>query len=442
MIAPRLKSAAESRSVRLWLFTVLYFVQGIPSGLFLISLPGWLAQHDLGKAEIGKFIAIVTMPWAFKFIFAPLMDKFHFLRMGRRRPWVLGTQLGILVSTLLMAFVEDPVGHLSQLAFYGFLVNLFSSVQDLAVDGMSVDLLPTDEQAKVQSWMIAGQAIGKTAASAGGAIILVAWGYSVFVLLTALVAGLGMLLPLLVRERRGESLLPWTEGRASPEALDLRIDRWGALIRDLLSAFVVPSSLLVVTALFIHRLPVGITRTIYPVIFVQQLGWTNAQYSQLLGFATFSSAAIAMVAGAFFVDRLGRLRTIHLSLGAVTVVFLASGCFTGLWRTGWFMASSAVLAEILVILSNVAFYAICMQLCRKKVAATQFALYMALNNLGVTAGAWLTGIFEPWLSAVGFFYLSAAFCVVTIGVMFLPNLVRDTQRVTALTTLDDTAPGV
>src|SRR5687768_15855794 len=113
------KSAAESRTLRLYLFTVLYFVQGIPSGFFLISLPGWFAQHGLSKAEIGKFIAIVTMPWAFKFVFAPLMDKFHFLKMGRRRPWVLSTQLGILVCTVFMALVPDPIHNIRWLAFYG-----------------------------------------------------------------------------------------------------------------------------------------------------------------------------------------------------------------------------------------------------------------------------------------------------------------------------------
>src|ERR1043165_4941436 len=112
------KSVVESRALRLWLFTVLYFVQGIPSGFFLISLPGWFAQHGLTKAEIGKFIAIVAMPWAFKFIFAPLMDKLHYLRMGRRRPWIIGTQLGIFVCTLLMAFVPDPMANLATVAFY------------------------------------------------------------------------------------------------------------------------------------------------------------------------------------------------------------------------------------------------------------------------------------------------------------------------------------
>ena len=423
------KSAAESRSLRLWLFTVLYFVQGIPSGFFLISLPAWFAQHHLSKAEIGRFIAVVTMPWAFKFIFAPLMDKFHFLKMGRRRPWIIATQLGIFVCTLLMAFVPDPIANLRVVALYGFLVNLFSSIQDLAVDGMAVDLLPGDEQPKVQGFMIGGQALGKTAASAGGSLILVAWGYPSFVVLTGIAAGIGMLFPLLIRERPGESVLPWTAGQASPEALQQKIDRWGALLKGLIKAFLVPSSVVLVLALFIHRLPVGITRTIYPVVTVQDLGWTNAEYSQLLGFATLASALVAMFAGAWFVDKLGRRGMIYAAFGAVTLVFAASGLLTVFWPQRWFMASSAALAEVLIVLSNVGFYAIAMQLCWKKVAATQFALYMALNNLGVTAGAWLTGVLEKYLSVTHFFYLSAFLSTVTIVVMLFTKLQRDTARI-------------
>lgn len=427
----KLKAAAESRLLRLWLFTVLYFVQGIPSGLFLISLPGWFAQHGMSKAEIGKFIAIVTMPWGFKFIFAPLMDKIHFLKMGRRRPWIIATQFGIFVSTIGMALVPDPTRNLAIVAFCGFMVNLFSSIQDLAVDGMSVDLLPEDEQARVQGFMIGGQAIGKTAASAGGAIILLTWGYAAFVLLTGVVAGIGMLFPLLVRERAGESLLPWTAGRPSPDALRLKIDAWGTLLRSLLKAFLVPSSIIVVLALFVHRLPVGITRTVYPVVTVQKLGWTNADYSNLLGFATLASAVLAMFGGALFVDRIGRVRTIFVTFAAVCLVFIASGYFTGLWGERWFMSASIILSECLIVLSNVGFYAVCMQLCWKKVAATQFALYMALNNLGVSGGAWLTGWLEPFLAETHFFYLSALFSIAVIFLMALPNLRRDEQRIAA-----------
>jgi PAT family beta-lactamase induction signal transducer AmpG len=416
------RAAADSRRARLVLFTVLYFVQGIPSGFFLISLPGWFAQNGLSKGEIGTFIAIVTMPWAFKFVFAPIMDKIGYLKMGRRRPWIIATQLGIFVCTLWMAFVPDPLHHVRLLSLCGFLVNLFSSVQDLAVDGMSVDVVPQAEQARIQAFMIGGQALGKTAATAGGAIVLIAWGYAPFVTLTAIVAAIGMLFPVLIRERPGESLLPWTPGQPSPEALKLQVGDWATLLKDLYRAFVVPSSLIVVAALFIHRLPVGITRTVYPVVTVQKLGWSNADYSNLLGLATLASAVLAMCFGPWLVRRLGRLLTIYATFGAVMLVFIASGYFTGLWRERWFMSSSAVAAEILIILSNVAFYAMCMQLCWKRVAATQFALYMALNNLGVTAGAWLTGRLEGFLSEPQFFYLSAGLSVVVILVLFAPSL--------------------
>jgi PAT family beta-lactamase induction signal transducer AmpG len=325
--------------------------------------------------------------------------------------------------------VTDPIRNLSTVALYGFLVNLFSSIQDLAVDGMAVDILPKEEQAKVQGFMIGGQALGKTAASAGGALILIAWGYPVFVVLTGIVAGIGMLFPLLVRERPGESMLPWTAGQPSPEALQLKIDRWGTLLKGLLKAFLVPSSVVLVLALFIHRIPVGITRTIYPVVTVQELGWTNPQYSQLLGLATLVSALVAMFVGMILVDKIGRMTTIYATFGAVALVFLASGYLTDWWPQRWFMSSSAVLAEVLIVLSNVAFYAIGMQLCWKKVAATQFALYMALNNLGVTAGAWLTSALEKYLTAPQFFYLAAFFSGLTIVIMMLANVRRDEARV-------------
>src|SRR5688572_22021377 len=238
-----------------------------------------------------------------------------------------------------------------------------------------------------------------------------------------------MLFPLLVRERPGESLLPWTAGRPSPEALHLKIDRWGTLLKGLLTAFLVPSSVVLVLALFIHRIPVGITRTIYPVVTVQELGWTNPQYSQLLGFATLLSALVAMFIGMILVDKIGRLTTIFVTFGAVALVFVASGYLTNWWPQRWFMSASAISAEVLIVLSNVAFYAIGMQLCWKKVAATQFALYMALNNLGVTAGAWLTSALEKHLTVPQFFYLAAFFSVLTIFIMMLANVRRDEATV-------------
>lgn len=129
------------------------------------------------------------------------------------------------------------------------------------------------------------------------------------------------------------------------------------------------------------------------------------------------------------VDKIGRMVTIYVTFSAVALVFVASGFLTTWWPQRWFMSSSAVLAEVLIVLSNVAFYAIGMQLCWKKVAATQFALYMALNNLGVTAGAWLTSALESYLTIPQFFFLAAFFSVLTMVVMMLANVRCDEARI-------------
>ena len=54
----------------------------------------WLASQGVGAGDIGSYLAVIVLPWAFKLITGPLMDRFEFLPMGRRRPWVIGAQLG------------------------------------------------------------------------------------------------------------------------------------------------------------------------------------------------------------------------------------------------------------------------------------------------------------------------------------------------------------
>ena len=75
-----------------------YFAQGIPMGLLHIALPAWLATKGVSVIQIAAFLSVITLPWAFKLLTGPLMDHFEFLPMGKRRPWVLGAQIGMVVT--------------------------------------------------------------------------------------------------------------------------------------------------------------------------------------------------------------------------------------------------------------------------------------------------------------------------------------------------------
>lgn len=99
---------SDSPRVRFATGAMMYFAQGIPQGLLAIAIPAWLASKGVSAADIGSYLAVIVLPWAFKLVTGPLMDRFGFLPMGRRRPWVIGAQLGLSLSLLALMLVERP----------------------------------------------------------------------------------------------------------------------------------------------------------------------------------------------------------------------------------------------------------------------------------------------------------------------------------------------
>ena len=65
---------------------MMYFAHGIPQGLLAIAIPAWLASLGVGASEIGSYLAVILLPWAFKLVTGPLMDRYEFLPMSRRPP--------------------------------------------------------------------------------------------------------------------------------------------------------------------------------------------------------------------------------------------------------------------------------------------------------------------------------------------------------------------
>ena len=162
----------------------MYFAQGIPQGLLAIALPAWLVSQGATAAQIGTYMAVMALPWSFKLLAGPVMERFEFLPMGRRRPWVVGAQAGLSLSLLALMWVEDPSAQIGLLAGVGFLVNVFAATQDVATDGMAIDVTPQREQGRLNAFMAFGKAIGWSATAAVAGVLLMTWGLA----LTALTA--------------------------------------------------------------------------------------------------------------------------------------------------------------------------------------------------------------------------------------------------------------
>lgn len=169
----------------------LYLAQGLPVGFLTQALPAILRQNHVSLAAIGGF-GLLMAPWALKFLWAPIVDRYFSVQWGQSRSWIIPTQLVTLLLLVVISFLEpsalaSPVMLLSFFIVL-FLINLMGATQDIATDGLAVRLL----QKQQQHWGNAVQVLGSRLGFifGGGAVLLLLdlWSWQVvFLLLTGLV---------------------------------------------------------------------------------------------------------------------------------------------------------------------------------------------------------------------------------------------------------------
>jgi PAT family beta-lactamase induction signal transducer AmpG len=129
---------------RLLAVTVLGFASGLPLALTGQAMQAWLTADGVDLATIG-FLSLVGLPYTFKFLWAPLMDRFDLPLLGRRRGWLVLTQLA-LAAALLALSAASPQESIRVFALLAVTVAFVSASQDVVVDAYRTDLLPARER--------------------------------------------------------------------------------------------------------------------------------------------------------------------------------------------------------------------------------------------------------------------------------------------------------
>ncbi|HEY0680436.1 MAG TPA: MFS transporter [Chitinophagaceae bacterium] len=427
-----LPSLSESTWLRYFNFIALYFAQGLPEGMLTFGIPAWMAMNGKSPGEIASFAVVAIMPWSFKFIIAPLMDRHTILSMGRKRPWILAGQMGLVVSCIYMAFIPDPLNNLTHLMVAAFIVSFFGAFQDVATDGMAVDIIPAGQQARANGFMWGSKICGMSVSLAAGSWLLNLYSFTTAMLVLAVVIGIIMLAPLYLRERPGEKIVPWTKGKASPETKKLQLTNWRQIFSSLYSVFSLRNSLLIALVLFICQGGFKYISTLMPIFTIKELGWTNVDYSQYFATSKLIGGIAGMLLGGFLIDKYGKKRMMNIYFTGV-IFFTGILAFSETyWNDRSFIYAFMIAFNALYTFSCIGIFAIAMQCCWKKVSASQFTLYMTIANLGQMAFAALIGPIKLNFSWQVSIFAGVVFIALPLLLMQFLNIDKQIEKVVAL----------
>ena len=384
--------------------TIQSFFSGLPLGLIWIAVPAWMARSGIDIRTIG-ILTLAQSPWTFKFLWSPLMDRYSPPVLGRKRGWALAGQIGLLVTTLGLAWVAiDPpqqIYHLGSTSLewvwvVGALclaIAFASTVQDIAVDAYAVEVLRPEEQGVAVGARTALYRAGMTLAGAFGITLAayISWPVTLVILAALyLIAALVMFF-----SPEPESI------QAAPTSLRAAV--WEPLVGLLAKHRALEIAAFVLLYKFGDNLSYALVRP-----FLVQQGYGDFD----VGVATGTIGILGNVAGAF----VGGVLTTRLGLGHALWIFgflQAASNLGYVWIAGLGVDRPAMYLAMAIEtlttgLGTGAFGVLLLRLTQKRFSATQYALLSSIFALGRVATGPLAGFLVDAIGWRSFFVLTIA----------------------------------
>lgn len=353
-------------------------------------MPAWLRSADVSLAEIGLF-ALVGLPYSWKFLWAPLMDRLQ-LPLGRRRGWMLVTQVGLLLSIGSLGYI-DPLNQTVLVAAFASFIAFLSATQDVAVDAYRREILSDEELGlgnaiHVQAYRIASLVPGSLSLVLAD---LLPWVWVFWI--TAAFMGVGLLLSLSVTEPDNLSPVPRSLSETVIAPFNEYFQRTGWRTATLALLF-----------MFAYKLGDNMA-TALATPFYLDLGFTLTDIGVIAKHAALWPAIAGGLLGGVAMLRLGINRALWL-FGAVQMISILG--FVWLASVGqerWVLAVVIAFEYLGVGLGTAAFTAFIARESSRAFAATQFALFTALAALPRSLASAATGFLVEEIGWIHFFLL-------------------------------------
>ncbi|WP_435954915.1 muropeptide MFS transporter AmpG [Dryocola sp. BD626] len=381
---------------------ILGFASGLPLALTSGTLQAWMTVENIDLKTIG-FFSLVGQAYVFKFLWSPVMDRYTPPLLGRRRGWLLITQILLLIAIAAMGFLE-PGSQLRWMAALAVIIAFCSASQDIVFDAWKTDVLSAEERGAGAAISVLGYRLGMLVS--GGLALWLADRYLGWQGMYWLMAAL--LLPCIV----ATILAPEpTDAIPVPRSLEQ------AVVAPLKDFFGRNNAWLILLLIVMYKLGDAFAMSLTTTFLIRGVGFDAGE----VGVVNKTLGLFATILGALY----GGVLMQRLTLFRALLIF---GILQGISNAGYWllsitdkhifsMAAAVFFENLCGGMGTAAFVALLMTLCNKSFSATQFALLSALSAVGRVYVGPIAGWF---VEAHGWptFYLFSVFAAVP-GILLL-----------------------
>lgn len=371
---------------------LLGFASGLPLALTGSTLQAWLSTGNVDIHTIG-WLTLAGIPYTWKFLWSPFMDRFVLPYLGRRRGWMITCQLALMAVMVLLSREGDSP-DISRLALLTPLLAFLSASQDIAIDAYRSELLSARERGMGAALAVLGYRLAMLVSGALALIMAASIGWMMTWQIMAALMSLGVLACLLGPEPQVADDTP----RTLKQSL---VEPW----REFLSR---PSALWLLLLILLYKLGDAFAGALITHFLLKGAGFTLAQ----VGLVNKFMSLIATILGALLAGLIMLRWSLYRSL-------FWFGILQGAAAVGYFwLAVDTPSLEIMAVavfvenftagMGTSAFSALLMSLCNSRFTATQFALLSALAAVGRIYVGPVSGHLVDWLGWPGYFLFAMA----------------------------------
>lgn len=379
----------DSARARILTLCALYVAQGIPWGFITVTFVTFLADEGVSAGQIAMLLTLGTLPWSLKFLWGPVIDRYQRPQYGRRRPWILIAQTGMIIMLIGMLFVPDPAVNVEWMAWMFLVYNIFTALQDVSTDALAVDVLPPHEVERVNSYMFTAKSAGGIIGGAGLGTIIGITGIKGALLLQVPILIVIMLVPLFMTERPGEKRFPWDEGGEVEVVEEAPNGDFATILANVKTAMSLRSAQLGIAVSITKSLAFFLI-PILPLLFIRELDWSVERFNATKGGIILLVSMLGYLAGGQLGKMYGGKTVIIWSAVATATVSVLWGLSSDWWGNTYFLMGIWCVHTFVFHMVAINTYSLMMRVTWGEVGGTQYTGYMAMMNLSAIIGYQLT----------------------------------------------------